>query len=67
MRRLDPLLEEVIAAGLMTRAEAEAVDAFAEEILQAQACGEMSDDEAHRAIVDRATADAIAKLRKEGN
>jgi len=61
MNRLDPLLEEVIEAGLMTREEALRVDAFAERLAKAKARGEITEAEASRQIVERAIADALAR------
>ncbi len=63
-KKLDPLLEQVIAAGLMTREEAERVDAWADDLATRKCAGEVTDDEVSELVRDRATLDALAALKR---
>lgn len=64
MMKLDPLLEQAVRAGLMTRGEAEAADAWAEQLAKAKAAGVITEAEAQRQIIERAHADAREHLRR---
>ena len=63
-RELSPMLERAIRSGLMTRDEAERVDAWSDELATLKVRGEVSDAELTRLIEERATADAAEKLRR---
>lgn len=52
-----PQLEAMVAMGLMTEADAQAVDAWAEELAQAFTAGEITEAEKDRRIIARLNAD----------
>jgi hypothetical protein len=63
-RKLDPLLEKAIRDGMMTREEAEKVDAWCGEIATRTKRGELSVAEGERLARERATVDAHERLRR---
>ncbi len=63
-KRLPPMLEQAIRAGLMTRDEAERVDAWADVLVGQKLRGEVSEAEVWERVEERATADALEKLRR---
>jgi hypothetical protein len=63
-KRFDPVLEQAIRAGLMTREEAEQVDAWSDDLATLKVRGKVSDAELRKLIEERAIADATEKLRR---
>ena len=62
-KQLDPQLERAVRLGLMTRAAAEDIDAFADGIVARVVSGEITKEEGNRLTVEQAVKDALALNR----
>ena len=58
------MLEQAIRDGLMTREEAERVDAWSSDLATKQLRGDVTEDELSKLIVERATRDALEHVRR---
>lgn len=63
MGKLHPVLEMAVERGLMTRAHAEYVDRYTDELADGVSSGELTLDEASDLAGQRAIADGFAILR----